>query len=302
MGKYRKLQFYRPQVLLVDHPKVLHDKLRTFLLILNGNKITWQLCSPPHCLEYIWIFPCICIEASPPGALAGFWACDRSPCPSNFLAKSFLNSCSWALQGANWIAVCLIKVAFIQRSKSYFPRTGRGFSGCNPPAADPPQQRSFSFAGWNFFSLESNTEFFWWCWERGMWEHLRIATGRGKRLGSLFHVCWTACYQRQQDRKGIAEEAAILWNFAQGNDYHVQCGSLNQQSSEGPWKALVVVSEANSPMILSLLRGSEPLSSKPWGFPLCWDISILMWKCHCATLLPQGTVTWVKTRWYDRSD
>lgn len=31
---------YRPQVLLVDHPKVLHDKLRTFLLILNGNNIT----------------------------------------------------------------------------------------------------------------------------------------------------------------------------------------------------------------------------------------------------------------------
>lgn len=42
---------------------------------------------------------------------------------------------------------------------------------------------------------------------------------------------------------------------------------INRQLSEGPWKALLVVSEANSPMIISLFRGSEWLPSKPWGFP-----------------------------------
>lgn len=32
---------------------------------------------------------------------------------------------------------------------------------------------------------------------------------------------------------------------------------INRHVSEGPWKVLLVVSEANSPVILSLFRGSE---------------------------------------------
>lgn len=69
--------------------------------------------------------------------------------------------------------------------------------------------------------------------------------------------------------KGLLKRLQFSKIFLRENDYHVQCGNVNQQSSEGPWEALLVISEASSPMILSMFGGSESLSSKPWGFPLC---------------------------------
>lgn len=90
--------------------------------------------------------------------------------------------------------------------------------------------------------------------------------------------------------------AAILWNFAQGNDCHVRCGNLNEQSLKELGKPFLLLQRQT--LLWSYHCAEHPSYSQasPGDSQLCWDISVLMWMCPSLILLPQETVTWVTVR------
>lgn len=185
----------------------------------------------------------------------------------------------------------------MQRSKSYFPRTVRGFLGCNPPTANPPWQRNFYAAGWDFFRLRTTQAFSGGAGRRGVWEHLRIVTCRGKRSDAFFSTSAAQPVFNDNRRQDCWRHWSSL-KFCSGK--WLPCSIWK---SEWTGRSL---KELGKPFLLRQRQtllwyyhcAKHPSCSQAslGDSQLCWDISVLMWMCHCLTLPPQETVTWVKMR------
>ena len=135
------------------------------------------------------------------------------------------------------------------------------------------------------FSFENNTGFYSGGAGRGGYNSTWGLPQAEERSWTVsFHICCAAIYQWQQQREGIAEEAAVLHNFTQGNNCRVQCGNYLNEQTGGAWEALFATSEADSSMILSQRRASKLLPRQALGTPSCAETSLF--RCELTTASP----------------